>query len=391
MKKYKRMTALCLACTFAVTMPVQSVWAKETVATISAENSSLSAQDIKNMEMLDKSKSSVSKETKIEQEKETTIEKEQETKVVYAVPEFYALKEATVLLEKQYEAGVQTTETMFLKYFVQRVHSYIEQANQTLVDYRNLLRDNFVEMQKNKTIPAICGLVLNEKDTLLEQLQAFNKLKLIKEEALQTIVAALEEAFLLLSTEKLLVDVREDVLQTLQYVNLPVQLHVQETNYTCGMASAKMILDYLNITDKKGYLYKENTLWSWANSNGQGTYVYRVAQTLTKYGVAYEYKHMSEGKPDKTDKLVYYRDIIQASLNKNKPVIAQVRPDKNEYWEYSSGHYILVKGMFVDKEGIWQVIINDCHYKYSAEDKVVPLTELIQSVEKHSSYMVVGK
>ena len=220
-------------------------------------------------------------------------------------------------------------------------------------------------MQKNETISTICELILNERDALLEQLQAFNKLQLIKKEELQTTLAALEEAFSTISTEQLLLTAREDVLREMQYIHLPVQLHVQQTTYTCGMASAKMILDYLNITDKKGYLYKENTLWSWANSNGQGTYVYRVAQTLTKYGVAYEYKHMAEGKPDKTDKLVYYRDIIQASLNKNKPVIAQVRPDKNEYWEYSSGHYILVKGMFVDKEGIWQVIINDCHYKYS--------------------------
>ena len=146
-----------------------------------------------------------------------------------------------------------------------------------------------------------------------------------------------------------------------------------------------MILDYLQITDKKGKLYKESTLWNWANSNGQGTYVYRVAQTLTKYGAAYEYKHMSKDNTDKIDKQTYYYNMIQASLNKNKPIIAQVRPDKNEYWEYSSGHYILVKGMFVDKEGVSQVIINDCHYNYSAQDKVIPLTELIQSVEKHSS------
>lgn len=286
---------------------------------------------------------------------------------------------------------MQTTETLFLKYFVQRVYSYIEQANEMLVDYQNVLRDNPVEMQKKETVSQIYGLILNEKDTLLEQLQAFNKLQLIKEETLQTTLTALEKNFSTLETEQLLAKAKEYVLQEMQYINLPVQLHVQQTTYTCGMASGKMILDYLQMKDKKGKLYEESTLWNWANSNGQGTYVYRVAQTLTKYGVAYEYKHMSESKPNKTDKLVYYREVIQASLEKNKPVIAQVRPDKNEYWEYSSGHYILVKGMFVDKEGIWQVIINDCHYKYSAEDKVVPLTELIQSVEKHSSYMVVGK
>lgn len=350
MRKYKRITALCLACMLAVTTPVQSAWAKETSVTTSVEKSEASAAS-----------------------------------------DLATLKEFAVLLEKQYQAEMQTTETLFLKYFVQRVYVYIEQANQMLVDYQSLLRENPVEMQKNETISTVCELVLQEKDALLEQLQAFNKLQLIQEEALQTTLAALEEAFSTISTEQLLLTAREDVLREMQYINLPAKLHVQQTTYTCGMASVKMILDYWNITNERGYLYNESTLWSWANSNGQGTYVYRVAQTLTKYGVAYEYKHMSEGKPDKTDKITYYRDIIQASLKKNKPVIAQVRPDKNEYWEYSSGHYILVKGMFVDKEGIWQVIINDCHYKYSAKDKIVPLTELMQSVEKHSSYMVVGK
>ena len=371
MKKYKRITALFLACIFSITMPVQNVWAKETSVTTSVEKSEDSVQETKNTEdcknvQTENSKSSSAKETKTEQVEQATVtEPEQEKKERYIVSELAALKEFSALLEKQYQAEMQTTETLFLKYFVQRVYAYIEQANQMLVDYQSLLRENPVEMQKNETISTICELILNERDALLEQLQAFNKLQLIKKEELQTTLAALEEAFSTISTEQLLLTAREDVLREMQYIHLPVQLHVQQTTYTCGMASAKMILDYLNITDKKGYLYKENTLWSWANSNGQGTYVYRVAQTLTKYGVAYEYKHMAEGKPDKTDKLVYYRDIIQASLNKNKPVIAQVRPDKNEYWEYSSGHYILVKGMFVDKEGIWQVIINDCHYKYS--------------------------
>ena len=382
MKKYKRITAFYLACLLGVTMPVQNVWAKETSVLTSVEKSEAPVQEKTKTEQVKQSSS---------EEKATFEEKEQEKKTIYVVPELSALKEVATLLEKQYEEKMQTTETLFLKYFVQHVYSYIEQANEMLADYQNLLRDNPMEMQKNETIPTVFGLILNEKDTLLEQLQAFNKLQLIQEETLQITLTALEEAFAVLSTEQLLANVREEILQEMQYSNLPVQLHVQQTTYTCGMASVKMILDYLDITNERGYLYKENTLWNWANSNGQGTYVYRVAQTLTKYGVSYEYKHMSENKPSKTDKVTYYRDIIQVSLEKNKPVIAQIRPDKNEYWEYSSGHYILVKGMFVNKEGIWQIIINDCHYKYSAEDKVIPLTELIQSVEKHSSYMVVGK
>ena len=379
MRKYKKLTVFCFACILSSVISMQDVEAKEISSTVSVEKTELSAWKTEEAKQV----------KKIPVEKnETLIEKEQEEQVSYVVSQFAALKKAAALLEKQYQSSVQNVETMFLKYFVQRVYVYIEQANQTLVEYQQLLKNNPVEMQTNGSIRSVCELVLKEKDTLLEQLKAFNELKLMKDESVQTALTALEDVFYTLSTEQFFREAGEGVLQEMQYSNLAVKLHVQQTTYTCGMASVKMILDYWNITDKKGDLYKESTLWDWANSNDQGTYVYRVAQTLTHYGVAYEYKHMTPGKTDKT---TYYRDIIQTSLEKNKPVIAQIRPDKNEYWEYSSGHYILVKGMYVDKEGIWQVIINDCHYKYPAQDKVIPLTELIQSVEKHSYYMVVGK
>lgn len=355
MKKYKKIIAFCLACMLGVTTPVQSVWAKETSVTASGEKSESSAQ---------------------------------EKKEAYIVSELSVLKEAAALLEKQYEAEMQCSETIFLKYLVQHVYSYIERANQILTYYKEQVKTNPVNIQKEEPLHAVCLLVLEEKNALEEQIKAFNVLQLLQNETVQQALVTVETALSAFSAEQILTKTRELSLKELQYINLPVTLHVQETTYTCGMASSKMILDYLQIKDKKGKLYKESTLWNWSDSNGQGTYVYRVAQTLTKFGVNYEYKHMAMKGKDKTE---YYDQLIRASLEKNRPVIAQVRPDKNEYWEYSSGHYILVKGMFVDKEGISQVIINDCHYKYSAQDKIVPLTELIHSVEKHSSYMIFGK
>ena len=50
MKKYKRITALCLACIFSITMPVQNVWEKETSVTTSVEKSEDSVQETKNTE-----------------------------------------------------------------------------------------------------------------------------------------------------------------------------------------------------------------------------------------------------------------------------------------------------------------------------------------------------
>ncbi len=166
---------------------------------------------------------------------------------------------------------------------------------------------------------------------------------------------------------------------------LDVALHVQETSTTCGVASVKMVLDYLGIKNSSGSYYSESALWKWANSYGEGTYVYRIAQTLTKYGAAYKYVHMGNAVSED------YWNELEKSLENNRPVLIPIKPTKNSYWDYSSGHYILVTGMYVDGDGEKQVIINDCHYKYSAEDKVVPLKELVRVSKNHSAYIIVGK
>ena len=91
MKKYKRMTALCLACMLGVTMPTQNVWAKEMSVTTSVEKSEVSAQE--------KTKTEQAKQSSSE-EKAMFEEKEQEKKTIYVVSKLSALKEAIVLLEK---------------------------------------------------------------------------------------------------------------------------------------------------------------------------------------------------------------------------------------------------------------------------------------------------
>ncbi|MBR2409494.1 MAG: C39 family peptidase [Lachnospiraceae bacterium] len=168
-------------------------------------------------------------------------------------------------------------------------------------------------------------------------------------------------------------------------IALDVALHVQETTTTCGVASVKMVLDYLGVKNSSGQRISESTLWKWANSNGEGTYVYRIAQTLTKYGVAYKYLNMSDAVSDD------YWDELEKSLKNDRPVIIPIKPTKNSYWDYNTGHYIVVTGVYTDGDGDKQVIINDCHYKYSAEDKVVPLKELVRVSKNHSAYIIVGK
>ena len=373
MRKSKRIIAFCLALILGGVAPAQSVCAQEGTAVVSEEKT-------EQEQAVDEIKSEA---------EAVSDEKTEEVKVErYAATGFVGLKEAVSMLEKQYQTSEQTVETVFLKYFVQRVYSYMEYANQMLAAYQEKVQENPVEMQQAETFKKLCLFALEEKTELIEQLDGFIQFNLLKEECLQKTVKDLKTALQECSSEQLLADAGEEALQEMQYVNLPVALHVQQTTYTCGMASVKMILDYLKLTDKKGVSYEESALWNWADSNGQGTYVYRVAQTLTRFGAHYKYKHMAvEGQ----NKVEFYWEMIKASLEMNRPVIAQIRPQKNEYWDYSSGHYILVKGMYVDNQGIPQVIINDCHYKYSAQNKVVPLEELIQSNENHSSYMIFGK
>ena len=168
-------------------------------------------------------------------------------------------------------------------------------------------------------------------------------------------------------------------------IKLDVELHIQETNKTCGVACVKMILDFLNVKSSSGKSIPESTLWSWANSYGEGDFVYRVSQTLTYYGVPYRYVSM-ENADDKE-----YWDVLQKSLLKNRPVIALINTTKNSYWKYSSGHYIVITGVDINDKGEKQVIINDCHYQYGEKGKVVPLEELIRVNKLHTSYVIVAE
>lgn len=382
MRNRKKILAFCLALLFGI-LPVQYAYAAERAETTGAAADTLVKKTDKKQEIEEKTEEQNQKASDIETEKKLQNE---EAEAAFC-PDLLKLEEAAALLEKRYTTEEQTVETMFLKYFVQRVYAYAAHAEEALVQYQQAVLQNPLTKKSPEIQEMVSLLVLEEKEVLAEQLNAFRQLKLVKEKKIQEAVVGLETALTELNAETLLSEAKAQVYEQMQYINLPVALHVQQTTYTCGMASSKMILDYLQITDKMGSLYQESTLWDWADSNGQGTYVYRVAQTLTHFGAAYQFQYM-EGAENKSD---FYWEEIKASLEKNKPVIAQVRPLKNEYWEYSSGHYILVKGMYVDKEGVRQVIINDCHYKYSAQDKVIPLDELIKSNENHSSYMVFGK
>lgn len=164
---------------------------------------------------------------------------------------------------------------------------------------------------------------------------------------------------------------------------LDVPLYTQTTTYTCGVSNVKMILDYLGITSD-GKAVSESALWNWANLYGEGTYVYRVAQTLRKYGAPYQYVSVAK------DTTETYWSRLESSLKSGCPVIVLIYPEKNEYWDYSSGHYVLVTGIYRTADNTPYAVINDCHYKYGEQGKEVPLAELLKANKRHSSYIILG-
>lgn len=167
-------------------------------------------------------------------------------------------------------------------------------------------------------------------------------------------------------------------------ITLDVPLYTQKHTYSCGVSNVKMILDYLNI-QVNGKSISEDTLWNWANLDNEGTYVYRVAQTLRKYGAPYQYVSV------KNDTTENYWNRLESSLRAGYPVIVQIWPEKNDYWKYSSGHYVLVTGIYVKEDNTPYVIINDCHFKYGEQGKEMPLDELLRANKRHSSYLILGK
>lgn len=166
-------------------------------------------------------------------------------------------------------------------------------------------------------------------------------------------------------------------------VVLDVPLYTQTTTYTCGVSNVKMILDYLGIK-QDGKAVSENTLWNWANLYNEGTYVYRVAQTLRKYGAPYQYVSVAN---DTTEE---YWNRLESSLKSGCPIIVLIYPEKNEYWKYSSGHYVLVTGIYEKADKTRYAVINDCHFKYGEQGKEVPLDELLRVNKRHSSYVILG-
>ena len=173
-------------------------------------------------------------------------------------------------------------------------------------------------------------------------------------------------------------------------VFVDVALKPQQTNYTCGSASGAMVS-----TTYSGKEVTESQIWSYANSGGEGTYVYAITNAINHYiqknGKGKDYKYAQTS----SDKAFFAG--VQASLGKNAPVQLQLKPSTLAAFGYkSNGHYVVASGAFV-KDGVNMLRITDPYsagWKSGAPKGQVfeaKASDIRASIKSHSNYVMLHK
>lgn len=177
-------------------------------------------------------------------------------------------------------------------------------------------------------------------------------------------------------------------LKDLIKIECDVPLRGQKTNYTCGSASGSMILNSLGIN------ISEDVFWKYANANGEGTYVYRVTQTLNHFIGSNVYKYVSTGSMG----LEAYYQLLATSIEKGYPVEVVVRiPSGTGFGYKSDGHYVVVTGVYQNKKGEYIAKINDpfsggwYSNGHQGQQIEIKLSDLKKFNANHSGYVICGK
>lgn len=166
---------------------------------------------------------------------------------------------------------------------------------------------------------------------------------------------------------------------------IDVPLAGQHTDYTCGSASGCMILSALGVS------CSEEAYWRYANSNGQGTYVYRVAQALNHFLGSNKYDFVATNNMSLEE---YYQTILK-SLENGYPVeVVMSVEGKSEFGYSTEGHYVVVTGVYKNEDGEYIAKINDPFSKnwynngHQGQQIEMRLSDLHRYNKKHSSYII---
>jgi len=166
--------------------------------------------------------------------------------------------------------------------------------------------------------------------------------------------------------------------------SLDVPLYVQESRFTCGPASMRMILSYFGI-------YKsEDTIKNKANQLAPGddyTFVYAQSRTLNYYlneaNIPAEYTY----KKFLGTEFSSYQDQILSSLCTDGPVEVLLKIQGSTYFDYNSdGHYLVVKQLLFDGYN-YIATLNDPHFDY-CKTVTLPASALFELTLARSGHIV---
>lgn len=159
---------------------------------------------------------------------------------------------------------------------------------------------------------------------------------------------------------------------------LSVPLYQQETSFTCGVASARMVIKYAT-----GTKYAESTLKSEMGVTSAGADSGQVARILNKYIGSGSYQLTTTSNSQLWQSLVY-------SIDRDYPMICSVK----EMPEYTSGsgHFIVLTGYTYGGSGVsavQHVAYNDCHYNSNYfESSTMTLNETTTAINSNAGKFI---
>lgn len=164
-----------------------------------------------------------------------------------------------------------------------------------------------------------------------------------------------------------------------------VPLYTQETDNTCGCASARMILANFGIYQAESDI--KYTADSIAEDPANYTYVYAVSGAINYYMntvsnliVRYKYTDVSQYSLDD------YQDLVAKNITLNCPVLPLLKVNNTTYFPYTTnGHYVVIKGITFDESTEYYTsVVNDPHNNYSGT-YYVPLSSIYDYTKAHNS------
>ena len=191
-------------------------------------------------------------------------------------------------------------------------------------------------------------------------------------------------------------------LWTLKAICLNAEKDYQRTSYTCGAASATMIMNYLmpdsSITEEqyvegcnqfgRNYQNLPNSTQKYYQSIG---YNKLYMNALLKERINQEPYSVIWNIPDISKlELLYY---CSKSINNKYPVLYHMKTKGRleiiSVWGYNSGgHYVVSKGVYYNNtSGNYELVVNDPHYKFAGGREInVSLQDLFDANKEELLY-----